>query len=145
VATQTVFTDLAEQQYRALHGKQRERVKEFFRDLKARGCGALGYRLTGNDPLQRICVKHLPGPGQLRIVVAFESVNRAWILLVGPHDSSDPGMDVYTALYRLVGVNPPVGKRTKPSCCDDGGEPPILGSVAEELADRAVQLRRRRR
>jgi len=48
--------------------------------LAAEGCAALAYRLAGDPPLDHLCVKHLEG--HLRVIVAFESDERAWILLV---------------------------------------------------------------
>lgn len=137
-------TPRAEQQIDQLRTAQMKQLAAFVKELESRGCAALGYRLTGDDPLAHLCVKHLGG--SLRAVVAFERSDRAWLLLVGPHDDGDPGIDVYTELYRMVGFQPPDSvKRTKPPCCGDGGEAPKMGKVAEELADSATQLRRRRR
>jgi hypothetical protein len=76
-----------------------------------------------------LCVRHLTG--SLRIVVAFETPERAWVLLVGPHDEKDPVLNVYSELYLLIGVEPPdnVG-RGKPPCCDELRQlPPVLGRV----------------
>lgn len=104
----------------------------------------MGYRLTGPAPLDHLCVKHLVG--QLRIVVGFASAEEAWILLVGPHDDHDPGLDVYAALYALADATPPdSAKRTKPPCCSSDGTPPALADRIEELARRAGRLRRTRR
>ena len=137
-------TPRADQQVNGLRGIQIRQLAGFVKDLESRGCAALGYRLTGDEPLDHLCVKHLGG--QLRVVVAFERADRAWLLLVGPHDDSDPYIDVYTELYQLVGLRPPDStKRTKPPCCGKTGEPPALGEAAEELADRAVKMRMRRR
>lgn len=143
MSVRVLFTDLASQQSGALRGKQQIQVANFLDQLKAQGCAALGYRLTGDSPLEHLCVKHVGG--QLRVVAAFQSAQLAWILLVAPHDDADPGIDVYTTLYRLIGTSPPSGERTKPSCCDGAGQPPVLGDIVEQLADRAVRLRRTRR
>jgi hypothetical protein len=109
--------------------------------LRARGCAALNYRLSGNDLLTKICVAHLAG--SLRVVVAFSAHNFATILLVGPHNDGDPFMDVYLQLYELAGLaEPPVAERTKPPCCGtDDDQPPIPDSdLLDDLADRARQL-----
>jgi hypothetical protein len=109
------------------------------------GCRALAYRLSGPAPVDHLCVKHIGGP--LRVVVAFETSHRAWILLVGPHDDRDPVLNVYAELYRLLGMEPPaeVG-RDKPPCCDEAADlPPVLGDTLSEILDRAARLRRTRR
>jgi hypothetical protein len=79
------------------------------------------------------------------VIVAFADHATAWVLLIGPHVDQDPGIDIYTELYRLVGfTHPPAEKRTKPPCCDDGGVPPALADLADDLVDRATMLRRTR-
>ena len=82
-------TPRADQQIRGLSRKRTREFNRFLDDLASRGCKALAYRLSGPTPIDHLCVKHLGG--SLRIVVAFESAMRAWILLVGPHDDQDPG------------------------------------------------------
>lgn len=140
---EVVETPRAEQQVGRLRNRQRKAYESFLDELQARGCAALGYRLTGDQPLEHLCVKHLGG--QLRVVVAFESSDVAWVLLVGPHDDSDPGIDIYTELYLLVGLDaPPAAKRTKPPCCDADGVAPSLAEEVSELVNRATMLRSRR-
>ena len=109
------------------------------------GCRALAYRLSGPAPVDYLCVKHISGP--LRVVVAFETPRRAWILLVGPHDDRDPVLNVYAELYRLLGMGPPAeAGRDKPPCCDETADlPPVLGDTLNEILDRAARLRRTRR
>lgn len=139
---QVLASPRADQQQRALRRKDRALFDQFVDDLACRGCAALSYRLTGPTPLDRLCVKHLAD--RLRVVVGF-TPDEAWILLVGPHDATDPGADVYAALYELAGVAPTdSAKRTKPSCCDEEGLPPAEDAV-EALAERASRLRRTRR
>lgn len=67
----------------------------------------------------------------MRVVVAFETPQQAWILLIGPHDAQDPALNVYAELYRLLGAEPPPdADRDKPPCCDEAGDrPPVLGSA----------------
>lgn len=78
--TEVLATPRAEQQIDALDRKRARAFDDFLNDLAASGCQALGYRLTGPTPLDHLCVKHLRG--SLRVVVAFESSRRAWVLLV---------------------------------------------------------------
>lgn len=117
----------------------------FLDELAAVGCRALAYRLSGPAPVDHLCIKHIGGP--LRVVVAFETPQRAWVLLVGPHDDRDPVLNVYAELYRLLGIEPPPDAgRDKPPCCDETADlPPVLGDTLSEILDRAARLRRTRR
>jgi hypothetical protein len=83
----------------------------------------------------------------LRVVVAFKDASEALILLIGPHVRDDPGMDIYTLLYELMGISPPNGQgRAKPPCCDaDTGLPVELETLLEELVERARRLAGARR
>jgi hypothetical protein len=145
VPTEVVATPRAEQQIAEMDRRQSRSFNDFLDDLAARGCRALAYRLSGPAPLDHMCVKHLSS--SLRVVVAFESPHRAWILLVGPHDDDDQIMDIYAELYRLLGVAPPdAGGRLKPLCCDEARDlPPLLGGSLTEILDRATKIRRTRR
>jgi hypothetical protein len=78
---------------------------QFEADLAARGCAALGYCPSG-DMLEHLCVVHLTGA--IRVIVAFESANVAYVVLVGRHDDSHPLLDVYRQRYALAGHEPPV-------------------------------------
>lgn len=101
----------------------------FLDNLARNGCAALAYRMSGQTPLDHLCVKHLRGA--LRVVVAFESEHRVCILLVGPHDNGSD-RDVYAEFYRFLGAVPSDGnKRTKPPCCGEDGSPQtILGTLS---------------
>lgn len=129
-----------------LRGRARRVYDAFLDDLAAAGCAAMGYRLTGPDPLPRLCVKHLRG--QDRVVVAFPAADEAWVLLVAPHRDDDAGRNVYDLLYQLAGAKPPdQARRTKPSCCDEQSSepPPITLDEIDTLVDNARQLIARRR
>lgn len=143
--TEVLATPRAEQQISALSRKQAKALDNFLNELAANGCRALAYRLSGHAPVDHMCVKHLARA--LRVVVAFETRQRAWILLVGPHDDQDPALNVYAELYRLLGAEPPPDAgRDKPPCCDEIGDlPPVLGESLGEILDRAAKLRRTRR
>jgi hypothetical protein len=145
VPTEVIATPRADQQIAGLDRTHARAFGEFLDDLAARGCQALGYRLSGPAPVDHLCVKHLRD--SLRVVVAFEGQQRAWILLVGRHDDQDPVLNVYAELYRLLGVEPPDSAgRDKPPCCDESTElPPVLGAAVTEFVDRAAKVRRTRR
>lgn len=143
--TEVIATPRADQQIAELDRTHARAFDEFLDDLAARGCQALGYRLSGPAPVDHICVKHLRD--SLRVVVAFEEPGRAWILLVGRHDNQDPALDVYAELYRLLGVEPPDSAgRDKPPCCDKSTDlPPVLREAVTEFVERAARTRRTRR
>ena len=142
MSVEVVATRRAQQQITALDRTHERAFAGFLDDLSLNGCAALAYRLTGPVPLSRLCVKHLWAA--LRVVVAFESPQRACVLLVGPHDAADPGLDVYGELYELLGTAPPEGAgRTKPPCCDDGGQPPP--GLGDDLADLIVSAAKQRK
>jgi hypothetical protein len=143
VTVQIAETPLASAQAAVLRGPARRAYEAFLDDLAHRGCAALGYRVTGPEPLPRLCVKHLRGSD--RVVVAFESAYLAWILLVGPH--GDAGIDVYDRLYELAGIRPPnAHARTKPSCCGIAGETPVSDvEIVDDLVRRARAISRAHR
>ncbi|HEX9539788.1 MAG TPA: hypothetical protein VGA04_16650 [Streptosporangiaceae bacterium] len=143
--TEVLATLRAEQQIGRLSRKQSRAFENFLNDLAAGGCRALAYRLSGQAPIDHLCVKHLIG--SLRVVVAFETPHRAWILLAGPHDNQDPILNVYAELYRLLDAEPqPDSGRDKPPCCDETEElPPVLGDALSEILDHAAKLRHTRR
>ena len=131
-------TPVARRQIAELRGPRRKSFDAFLVALALEGCKALSYRLTGAEPLPRLCVKHLRGSD--RAVVAFEN-ETAWVLLVGPHDEGDRRADIYSALYALAGVEGPEMPRTKPACCDDDEQPPDLDTqVLDDLIRRAGSL-----
>jgi hypothetical protein len=133
-------TPIAQRQIAGLRGPRRKALDTFVTVVADEGCRALAYRLTGDEPLPRLCVKHLRGND--RVVVAFEGPT-VWVLLVGPHDEGDRRADVYTALYRMAGVDLPEVPRTKPPCCDEDDRPPhVDGAVLDDLVRRARSLHR---
>ncbi len=143
--TRVVETPTAARQVDSLRGPRRRAYQAFLDDLAAAGCAAMGYRLTGPDPLPRLCVKHLRG--QDRVIVAFPSDDEAWVLLVAAHRDDDPGLSVYDLLYQIAGVQPPdQARRTKPPCCgeDDGTAPAIAPDHLHTLVDSARRLTARR-
>ena len=67
-------------------------------------------------------------------------------MLFGPHNDSDPVLNVYTELYRLLGTQPENDAgRTKPPCCDEIKQlPPVLGDLVDDILASATQVRRTR-
>lgn len=134
-----IATRLAAQQISGLRGRRLKVYEEFERQLAAKGCAAMEYRLTGSDPLPRLCVRHLYGSD--RAVVAFHD-GQAWVLLVAPHDAGDAARDVYSSLYELLGLAPPSSRRTKPPCCrEQDGQPPQMDeAIIDDLVARTRAL-----
>jgi hypothetical protein len=132
-------TPIADRQIASLRGARRRAYLSFEQELACRGCAALGYRLTGDEPLSSLCVKHLRGTD--RVVVAFTG-EEAWVILVGPHVDGDRAADVYTALYELAGVSPPTQSRTKPPCCHDEEPPDLDEIVVQDLVHRVREMQR---
>src|SRR5260370_37712407 len=133
-------TPRAEQQIGRLSRKHSKAFERFLNELAAAGRRALAYRLSGQAPVDHICVKHLIG--SLRVIAAFETPERAWILLVGPHDDNDPILNVYAELYRLLGAEPEPGAgRDKPPCCDEAERRQAAGDALTVVLDHAAEER----
>jgi hypothetical protein len=79
----------------------------------------------------------------MRVIVAFESAEVAYVVLVGNHDDSLPPLDVYQQLYAAAGLEPPdQAGRDKPPCCDtETGEPPVDPGLLDELLARMRRFR----
>ncbi len=120
---EVVATPVAQRQIAGLRGQRRQAFGEFEQLLAASGCAAMGYRLTGDQPLASLCIKHLRGAD--RVVVAFVE-DQAWVLLVGPHAQGERAADVYAQLYDILGLPRPEGERSKPPCCGENAKPPAL-------------------
>lgn len=130
-------TPIAAAQVAALRGPRKRAYSAFLLELAANGCAAMSYRLAGPEPLPRLCIRHLRGAD--RVVVAFEDNDRAWVVLVGPHDD-DPNRNIYDRLYALIGAAvEPSERRTKPPCCDEEGAAPVTD---EELVMRLARRTR---
>jgi hypothetical protein len=135
VAVEVRATPLANKIIEELPRRSRRAYDQFEADLAARGCAALAYRLSGGL-LDHLCVAHLIGT--MRVIVAFESAEVAYVVLVGNHDDSRPPLDVYQQLYAQAGHEPPdQARRDKPPCCDTKtGEPPADSGWLDELLAR---------
>jgi hypothetical protein len=71
----------------------------------------------------------------MRVIVAFESPEIAYVVLIGNHERDRPPLDVYQQLYELAGHQPSdQAGRDKPPCCDtESGEPPVDAALLDEL------------
>lgn len=99
------------------------------------------YRLSG-DTADRICSLHLYGP--YRALVGFPDTESVVVLIVKEHLRTNAAADVYDDLYEILGIAEPTAKRTKPPCCDEGGEPPVDPDLIERFLATANRLQRRR-
>lgn len=140
MAVEVRATLLADILITGLAGRARRAYDDFEADLARRGCAALAYRLTG-DQVDQLCVVHLVR--SLRVIVAFESADVVYVLLIGEHDEKNPAVDVYGQLYALVGQTPPdQAARTKPPCCDaETGSPPAGADLLDQLLPQMRRIR----
>jgi hypothetical protein len=140
VAVEVRATPLANKIIEELPRRSRRAYDQFEADLAARRCAALAYRLSGGL-LDHLCVAHLIGT--MRVIVAFESAEVAYVVLVGNHHDSRPPLEVYRQLYALAGHEPPdQARRDKPPCCDtETGEPPADSGWLDELLARMRRFR----
>jgi hypothetical protein len=140
VTVEVRATPFASKIIEELPRRSRVAYDQFEADLASRGCAALAYRLSG-DVLEHLCVVHLTGA--MRVIVAFESAEVAYVVLVGNHDDQHPPLDVYRQLYTLAGHEPSAqAGRDKPPCCDtESGEPPVNGELLETLLTRLRRFR----
>jgi hypothetical protein len=140
VAVEIRATRLANKIIEGPPRRSRRVYDQFEADLAARGCAALGYRLSG-AMLSHLCVVHLTGA--MRVIVAFQSAEVAYVVLIGSHDDSRPPLDVYRQLYALAGNEPPdQAGRDKPPCCDtQTGEPPVDAALLDNLLARMRRYR----
>jgi hypothetical protein len=113
-------------------------------DIRRRGCAAAGVRLAGEE-LSAVCRMDLYGAW--RLLTIFETPDRCVLLVVAEHTRS---ANPYQLLYEVLGIGEPEEPRTKPTCCDPDGQPPISPDlvVRFELArgqSAAGKARRKRR
>jgi len=138
-----VATPAAERGLASLRGPAKKRAEAWLDDLAARGCQAMGYRLTGDPPLNSLCCVHLRAAD--RAIVTF-TPGTAWVLLIGPHDRQDRDVDVYTQLYSVAGIPAgPLAARTKPPCCLNDLTPPSLDHAALDNLVQATRALTRQR
>lgn len=67
----------------------------------------------------------------------FEAADRCILLLVAEHTrTSNP----YKLLYDALGIEEPEQPRTKPTCCDPEGQPPVDADLAAQTENGLRQL-----
>jgi hypothetical protein len=138
VSHRVSLTPTARRQADALRGKTSAAYSEIVERLAAEGCAAADYRLTG-DAVNRICALHFCA--KYRALLCFPEAEHIVVVLIAEHDRGST--DVYAALYELLGMSPPMGKRSKPPCCGEDGEPPVDPEMLDRLVTAAKRLRRR--
>jgi len=117
-----------------LRGKAKASLILAVDDIRHRGCAAAGVRLAGQE-LSAVCRRDLYGAW--RLLTVFESPDRCVLLLVAEHTrTSNP----YQLLYGALGIDEPKEPRTKPTCCDPAGQPPIDPDLAARFEDGLRQL-----
>ena len=67
----------------------------------------------------------------------FEAPDRCILLLVAEHTRT---ANPYQLLYDALGIGEPDQPRTKPSCCDPEGQPPIDTDLAKRFEEGVRQL-----
>ena len=112
-------TKPARQQIAALRGKAKASFLLAVEDIRRRGCAAAGVRLAG-EALSGVC--RLDLYGAWRLLTVFEDQNRCVVLMVAEHTRA---ANPYRLLYSALDINEPEEPRTKPSCCDAEGQPPL--------------------
>lgn len=96
----------------------------------AGGCARAGYRLAGDDVVDRLCCRHLCGTD--RASIALPAPDKAVVIAVGPHDQSAD--DIYELILAALEIEMPEGECLKPPCCDDLDGPLVDPEAAERIA-----------
>jgi mRNA-degrading endonuclease RelE of RelBE toxin-antitoxin system len=141
VSYRVSITPTGQRSVDALRGKGRRSFDAAIERLAAEGCKAGDYRLTG-EGIEHICSVHVYG--RHRILVCFPEEDSVVVLVAGEHLRDSPELDVYRALYRLLGLPEPSAQRTKPPCCDEAGQAPIDSELLDRFRAGAKALTRRR-
>jgi hypothetical protein len=132
-----VPTQLAREQIASMKGKAKASLLLAVDDIRRRGCAAAGVRLAG-EQLSAVC--RLDLYGAWRLLTTFEAPDRCILLLVAEHTRS---ANPYQLLYNALGIDQPEEPRTKPSCCDSQGQPPLAPALAERFQAGLQDLARR--
>jgi hypothetical protein len=131
----TIPSKIAAKQIAALRGRAKASLFLAVDEIRRQGQAA-GVRLSGAE-VSAVCRRDLYG--QWRLLTAFETVERCYLLLVERHlRTANP----YQLLYRALGIEEPIEPRTKPACCDDG-YPPVDPELIRRFERGARDLLRR--
>ena len=127
---------MAGEQIAALRGKARASLILAVEDIPRRGCAAAGVRLAG-EGLSSIC--RLDLYAAWRLLTVFETPDRCVLLLVAQHMRTE---NPYQLLYRILGISEPEEPRTKPTCCNPEGQPPVDPAIIIRFDQGAKNLTR---
>jgi hypothetical protein len=117
-----------------MRGKAKASLLLAIEDIRRRGCAAAGVRLAGSG-LSVIC--RLDLYGAWRLLTVFEAPDRCILLLVAEHTRT---ANPYQLVYDALGISEPGEPRTKPTCCDNEGHPPIDPDLAGRFEEGLRQL-----
>jgi hypothetical protein len=117
-----------------MRGKAKASLLLAIDDIRHRGCAAAGVRLAGPG-LSAIC--RLDLYGAWRLLTVFEATDRCIVLLVAEHTRA---ANPYQLLYDALGISEPQEPRTKPTCSDTEGNPPIDPDLAARFEQGLRQL-----
>lgn len=128
-------TPLAATQIDALRGKARDAAKERLQELRATGCKAARWRMSG-PTVDQLCEVYLSD--QWRMIVAFPAADEVCVICVGEHKDGHRD-NIYDQVYRLLGIDPPTG-RARVACCKKAAEAPIDPDLVTHLVLAAKRL-----
>jgi hypothetical protein len=134
-----VPTQLAREQIASMRGKAKASLLLAVDDIRRHGCAAAGVRLAG-EQLSAVC--RLDLYGTWRLLTTFEAPDRCILLLVAEHTRS---ANPYQLLYEALGIDEPQEPRSKPTCCDSEGQPPVAPNLAQRFEHGLRDLARRPR
>lgn len=129
-------TQLAREQIASMRGKARASLLLAVDDMRRRGCAAAGVCLAG-EQLSAVC--RLDLYGAWRLLTTFEAPDRCSLLLVAEHTRS---ANPYQVLYDALGIDEPEEPRSKPTCCDSKGQPPVAPDLVQHFEDGLRDLAR---
>jgi hypothetical protein len=132
----TIPSKIAAKQIAAMRGRAKASLFLAVDEIRRQGCLAAGVRLAGAE-ISAVCRRDLYG--QWRLLTAFETAERCYLLLVEQHlRTANP----HHLLYDALGIVVPIEPRTKPACCDDG-YPPVDPELIGRFERGAKDLLRR--
>jgi hypothetical protein len=110
-----------------MRGKAKASLLLAVDDIRQRGCAAAGVRLAG-EHLSAVC--RLDLYAAWRLLTTFEAPDLCILLLVAEHTRS---ASPYQLLYDALAIDRPEEPRTKPTCCDPEGQPPLALDLVERF------------
>ncbi len=132
----TIPTRLAATQIAALRGKPKAALDLAVADNRHRGCAAAGVRLTG-PTISNVC--RLDLYAAWRLLTAFETPKPVHSPACRrAHAIREP----VSAAVQRSGITEPDEPRTKPTCCDPEGQPPIDPDLIARFEQDARRLAR---